>query len=96
MTESVDEFFDDEDFAVQATYTQGATVKFIPVLFDTMSATLDESGLILSSASPKILARTSDTENITDAATFKINDVVYKVLSLGVDDHGIREIMLRR
>ncbi len=88
-------FFDNNEFAVQATYTPfGGVATAINVLFDEDTPVQNPETGTIEGVSPQISVRASDVPNIGHKDIFVIDSITYLAVPPFMDLEGVKEIRL--
>lgn len=94
--EDLAQFFEQDDFAVEAVIKNGSTViRTISVIFNTPT---QEVAIFDTSAgvnAPFVQCQTSDLSGITGSHTMTINSVVYRISEQDNDGTGISTVQLK-
>lgn len=93
LLSDLDEIFDTDEFAVEATLTGGIKIKVI--FDDEFRGQNIESGEIRTTA-PQVLCKSADVSGVALGNTITINSVAYKVIERQPDGTGCTTLILSR
>jgi len=95
--ELVDDFFDPDDFAVEAIYTNEAGDKTtIYVIFDDAHSSTVAGGVEYENTAPMAKCKTADVSDANHSCTLEIDSVTYKVIETQPDGSGITTLILSK
>ena len=91
-------FFDTDDFAVEATYTvQGGSAATIKGVFDKDFIEVDAGGEVeLASTDPRFFCKTSDVSSASNGDTIVIDSVTYKTRVVEPNGTGVTVMVLEK
>lgn len=96
--DDIDDFFDEDDFAISATYTpSGGLAKSILVIPDSVPVDSPVSGTVYSNQRKTVLCKTSDVEGATEGETLEIDSVTWYVKDVDANEaEGTTTLMLSK
>lgn len=97
MIEAVDEFFDTDDFAEIATYTNpAATQSTILVIFDSDHLKMNLGGQEIEMTGPAAICRTADVSTVNNKARLSIRSINYYVIEVMQSATGVTTLRLSK
>jgi len=93
--ENLDQFFDTDDFAVQAIINTSPTPRTINVIFESPTEGVQMYETAVESDAPFLKCKTSDLSGVTRSNTVTVNAVVYKIGKIAQDGNGTSKIYLK-
>ncbi|HEV2706247.1 MAG TPA: hypothetical protein VGV59_10010 [Pyrinomonadaceae bacterium] len=98
FSENLTQFFDLDEFAVEATIktAAGATVRTVNVIFNTPQQAVEVLDAGVEAGVPFVECRTSDLDGVTHKHTMTISSVVYRVVKIDDDGTGVSTVQLRK
>jgi len=95
FAEDLDQFFDDDDFAVEAVFTRGAdTIATCLVIFDVPTEFVEMGEVSVSADRPFCYAKSADVADVKRGDTCTIDSVDYTVTLPKPDGTGVTRIEL--
>lgn len=95
LSENFDEFLDSDDFAVAASYTpNGGSATAINGIFDKEYLAGDLGQVVVSSAAPMFLTKTSNVASEDGSGAIVINSVTYDIVEVKPDGTGMTLLIL--
>lgn len=95
FSEDLSQFFDLEDFAVEAVFSRdGNNIATVNVIFDSPTEAIQFDQMEVAADNPFCIAKTSEIANVRRRDTATIEDVAYKVTAIKHDGTGVTRIDL--